>query len=93
MHHWKAEVTVTGIPVVTEEELESANSVIHGVLGHDKSRDELTLIWRFTNGSPDISDAIEQASAAWRMAVEHVEGAYDPVCTDFRVRRVEAEEG
>ncbi len=88
MHHWKAEVTVSGVPVVTDEEYERVQSVISGVTRHETGVDDLNLTWRFTNGSPEMADAITQASATWQEVIEYVESAIDPACTDFRVRRV-----
>lgn len=90
-HYWKAEVTVTGVPLVTEDESEAVVKSFPGWGGlrKDADKDEVSLFWRFANGSPDIWDAIERASATWRGAVGHIESAIDPVCTDFRVQKVD----
>lgn len=90
-HFWKAEVTVSGVPVVTDEECESVMASLPGagILSRRSGTDEIVLTWRFANASPDIWDAVEQVSARWRGAVGHIESAVDPVCTDFHVLRVQ----
>ncbi len=92
MHHWHAKVTVTGVPRITDEEMEDALGVVKGVIQHTGNVDELLMVWRFTNSSPDIWDAIGQAASVWRTAVAFIESAVDPACTDFHVRRVWPEE-
>lgn len=88
-HYWRAEVAVTGVHAVTDDEFERVNDAIKGVIRLDTLNGVLHLKWRFANGSPNINDAMTQASAAWREAVDLIENAADPVCTDYRVHRVE----
>lgn len=88
-HAWKAQVAVTGVHVVAEKEFEQVLALAPAVIRLDTHNGVLHLLWRFVNGSPDINDAIDQASATWREAVSLIESATDPVCTDFRVQRVE----
>lgn len=89
-HYWKAEVTVTGVTVITPAEFEAVMNSLPGEGGLDRpaKRRWVHLFWRWSNKSPDIWDAVEQASAVWRGAVAHIESAVDPVCTDFRVYQV-----
>lgn len=88
-HFWKAEVTVTGVHALTDNEFEQVHGTIPAVLRLDAPGGALHMTWRFASDSPDISVAMTQASAGWRKAVGLIENAADPVCTDFRVRRVE----
>jgi hypothetical protein len=86
-HGWKAEVTVTGVSTVTDEEHESVLASLPGggLLVKTEGADEIQLDWLFETRSLDMWEAIERASAAWRGAVAHIESATDPECTDFRV--------
>lgn len=88
-HFWKAEVAVTGVHAVADHEFEQLHAALPAVFRLDTHSGTLHLTWRFANDSPDISDAMSQASAAWREAVDLIENAADPVCTDYRVRRVD----
>lgn len=91
MHDWSATVTVTGVPLVTHDEMEQVAALAPGVVSHNKEKGELVLLWQFSNNSPDINDAWRKAADTWRQAVERIESAYDPVCTDFHVRQSEVD--
>jgi hypothetical protein len=88
-HHWKAEVTVTGVPLVTEEEFGLMFSILSGLIQHESETGVLVLTWRFENNDPHVQYAIDEVSSKWRTALAHVESATDPVCTNFRVYQVD----
>jgi hypothetical protein len=85
---WQAEVTVAGVPSVTEEEFELMRGVIPGLVEYEADTGDLLLTWLLKNGDPHIQYAIDEVSSKWRTALAHVESAPDPVCTDFRVYQV-----
>lgn len=87
---WKAEVRITGVLGVTEDDSEAMLRIIHGVVAHD-GLNELTLAWRFTLGSEDINDAIAHASHQWHTALKRSRlvqlSGITPQCVDFRVQQ------
>ena len=88
-HVWKAEVAVTGVRAISDEEFERVLATVPAVIELNTHNGTLHMTWRFTTSSPDAWDAVGHAGDIWRKAVKLLAGATDPTCTDFRVHRVE----
>jgi hypothetical protein len=95
MAQWKAEVIISGVLSVTEDDLEAMLAVVPGVISHNAGTGELAMVWRFGEGAA-VAAAIERASYAWRAALGNASGieaiSPDVMCTDFRVCRAETGE-
>ena len=85
---WEAEVTITGVPSVTEDEAHKVFTVLSGALRHNAPMGTLTFRWRFDTDLSDITGAVAIAVATWRSAIRLIASAENPRCRDFRVREV-----
>lgn len=95
---WKAEVTVTGVPLATDTERVAMIGRIRpgGVVSYDASSGTLYMVWRFGDESMLVGAAMSSASYTYRAVLDLVSGietlSVPPVCTDFRVHLVTPEE-
>lgn len=93
-YFWKAEVTLAGIPSLSEEDALAMQEVMPMIIRYEANSSRLFLSWRFVTGTQIAMAAIELTRYTMGRAFGVVLGEEgvlpDATCTDFRVYRVDS---
>lgn len=88
-HYWKAEVTVTGVSAVTEDDVRAMYAVAPMLIRYDSDSSCLFMSWRFEAETRSVSSAVTRA---WNRVLDVVAAApgisssdLELRCSDFRV--------
>jgi hypothetical protein len=84
---WKAEVTLTGVPLVEEATFERIHTYFKGVAHHEADAQELVLVWRYH--ANDINAALNVVATIRSFIARDLGGI--PECTDVHVHTVSEE--